>query len=365
MPVASIVIAVLVSLAVSFLAIGQLIKAGHKYKLLDTPGRHKRHKRPVPILGGLALFAAVWIAVLVSSLLFPDFALEPAGSILYIFLGALVIVAVGLADDIRPLSAWIKLAAQICVGLILYLAGLGVVLLSTPFGSVDIGAASVIITVLWVVGLTNAVNLIDGLDGLAPGVSLIAALTMLVIGHLQGVGWALVFVYALIGFLPVFLLYNRYPARIFLGDSGSMQIGYYFAVFSLIVPLKSFTASALYVPLLVLGVPILEALSSVTRRLIKGKSVMKADRRHLFHLLALAGFSRRQVVLVFYALGVVFGLFALAMYFWNRLLVLAFLAVFMVVILVLFFILVADLSHRRRNSGTSTEKAVGHGRRQV
>ncbi|MCK4605967.1 MAG: undecaprenyl/decaprenyl-phosphate alpha-N-acetylglucosaminyl 1-phosphate transferase [candidate division Zixibacteria bacterium] len=365
MPAASIVIAVLVSWAVSLLAIPQLIKIGHRYQLLDMPGRHKRHKRPVPILGGLALFAATWITVLVSSRLFPDFALEPAGSMLYIFLGALVIVAVGLADDLCPLSAWIKLAAQVGVGLILYLAGLRVELLTTPFGSIEIGAASVVITVLWVVGLTNAVNLIDGLDGLAAGVSLIAALTMLVIGHLHGVGWVLVFVYALVGFLSVFLLYNRYPARIFLGDSGSMQIGYYFAVFSLIVPLKSFTASALYVPLLVLGVPILEALSSFMRRLIKGRSVMKADRRHLFHLLALAGFSHRQVVLVFYALGVVFGLFALAMYFWNRILVLAFLVVFMVVILALFFILVSGLSHRRRNGGISTKKAAGHGRRQV
>ena len=149
MPTASVVIAVLISWAVSLLTIGRLIKIGHRYQLLDMPGRHKRHKRPVPILGGLALFAATWITVLVSSRLFPDFALEPAGSILYIFLGALVIVAVGVADDLCPLSAWIKLAAQIGVGLILYLAGLRVELLTTPFGSIEIGAASVVITNLF------------------------------------------------------------------------------------------------------------------------------------------------------------------------------------------------------------------------
>ena len=347
-----------VALIVGALAIPALIRVAHRYGLLDQPGFHKRHKKPVPILGGLALFIAVWISVLATILIFPGCYNEISGPMLFIFLGALVIMLVGLADDLSPLSAWVKLGAQISIGLILYFAGVRVELLTTPYGSIDIGYASVVITVLWVVGLTNAINLIDGLDGLAAGVCLIAAVTMSVIGQFQQVGWVLVFMYALIGFLSLFMFYNRFPARIFLGDSGSMQIGYYFAVFSLIVPLKSFTASALYVPLLALGVPILETASSFIRRMISGKNVMQADRRHLFHYLALAGFTPRQVVMIFYILGVVLSLFALAMLFWNRVLVLVFLAVFMVVIFALFFILVAGLPARRWNGRTRADKNV-------
>ncbi|MEA3297274.1 MAG: MraY family glycosyltransferase [candidate division Zixibacteria bacterium] len=345
-----------VALIVSAIVIPALIRVAHRYRLLDPPGLHKRHKKPIPILGGLALFIAVWLSVLITSLIFPGCYDDNSASMLFIFSGALVIMLVGLADDLSPLSAWVKLAAQISIGLILYFAGLRVELLTTPYGSIDIGGLSVVITVLWVVGLTNAINLIDGLDGLAAGVCLIAAVTMSIIGQLQQAGWVLVFMYSLIGFLSLFLFYNRFPARMFLGDSGSMQIGYYFAVFSLIVPLKSFTASALYVPLLALGVPILETASSFVRRIISGKNVMRADRRHLFHYLALAGFTPRKVVLIFYILGVIFSLFALAMLFWNRVLVLVFLMVFMVVIFASFFILIAGLPARRWNGRPRADK---------
>jgi UDP-GlcNAc:undecaprenyl-phosphate GlcNAc-1-phosphate transferase len=127
-----------------------------------------------------------------------------------------------------------------------------------------------------------------------------------------------------------------------------MQIGYYFAVISLLVPVKSFTAAALYVPLLALGVPLLETVVAFTRRLMAGKNILAADRRHIFHYLALAGFSPRQIVLVFYGLSVVFGLFALAMFYWNRLLVFGLLVLFMVVILGVFFILMTNLARVKK-----------------
>jgi len=348
MPSHTIMVTALCSLVTALVSIPLLIRAGHRYGLLDYPGRHKRHKRPVPYLGGVALFASVWIALLVSRLLHPQWFAGDGSSFFYVFLGAMVIMLVGLADDLAPQSAWLKLAAQIMVGLMLYFSGVRVELLTTPYGSVDIGLGSLVITVLWIVVLTNALNLIDGLDGLAGGVSLIAAVTLLVIGFLMNVGWVVIFVLGMIGFLAPFLVFNRYPARIFLGDSGSMQLGYYFAVFSLLAPLKSFTLSALYLPLVALGVPILETVSSFTRRAFSGRSVMQADRRHLFHFLALAGLSRRGVLLVFYSLGVVFSAFALAMLLWNRLVVLSVLVLFMVVILTAFFILVTTVASRRR-----------------
>ncbi len=347
--------AIIASFSASFLLVPFIIRVGHKYNLLDLPGNHKRHVRPTPILGGVALFGATWLTVGISYAIFPDLYSELSGTIFYIFLGAMMILLVGLSDDLKPLSAWVKLTAQVAAALLLYQGGLKVELVSIPFRSIDIGSFSIVLTVLWVVVLTNAINLIDGLDGLAAGVSLIGAVYLMAIGQLYHVGAVLVFILVLIGFLSLFLYYNYYPAKIFLGDCGSQQIGFYFAVFSLMVPLKSFTATALYVPLLALGVPLMEILSSMVRRLARGKNIMQADRRHLFHYLSLMGFSRPQVVIIFYLLAVIYGLFALAMFYGNRLIVFGFLVLFMVVIFAVFFILLTKFSPRKRQDGRRDE----------
>ncbi len=347
MPVVPLITAIVVSFLLSMLLVPLAIKAGRRFNILDQPGARKRHKRPTPNLGGVALFAAVWLTVGVSYLFAADLFAEISGFLIFILGGALIIFLVGLSDDLSPVTAWVKLAAQVAAGLVLYIGGLQIELLSTPFGSIDIGGFSIVLTVLWVVVLTNAINLIDGLDGLAAGVSLIGAITLVVIGQLYGVGSVLVFLLALIGFLGPFLYYNHHPARIFLGDSGAMQIGYYFAVFSLIFPLKSFTAAALYLPVLALGVPIIEVITSIVRRTVRGKHVMKADRRHLFHYLSLIGLSPRRVVLVFYLLAIIYGIFAIAMFYFDRVVLLTVLAVFMVVIFAVFFILVTKFATRK------------------
>ncbi|MDF1543740.1 MAG: MraY family glycosyltransferase [bacterium] len=352
MSVLQIAISLIVSGGVAALMIPLMIRIGYHYRMLDMPGQHKRHKKPTPILGGPALFFSTWITVGLMVLIFQEDYAELGGAILYILSGALVITLVGLADDFSPLTAWAKLAAQVGAGLLLYLGGLRVEFISTPMGSLEIGSLSVLITVLWVVMLTNAINLIDGLDGLAAGVSLIGGIILIVIGLFYQVGSVLVFLTVLCGFLIVFLRFNWHPAKIFLGDSGSMQIGYYFAVFSLIFPLKSYTISALYLPLLVLGVPILETISSASRRFISGKNIMGADRRHLFHYLSLMGFSPRQILSIFYFMAFVFGLAALAMFFWDRLIVFGYLVFFMVVIFALFFILITNVSPKKRDTAS-------------
>jgi UDP-GlcNAc:undecaprenyl-phosphate GlcNAc-1-phosphate transferase len=341
--------ALVASLLMTLVLMRPAIRLAERFGLVDRPGRHKRHRRPVPDVGGVVLFVALWLSLGICMLLSPAVRAELGPSLLYVFAGAVLIFLVGFADDLKPLSAWSKLAAQTAVGLLLYRGGLMIDPITIPFaGSYEIGSLSLVITVVWVVMLTNAINLIDGLDGLATGVSLIAALTLVIIGTLYSAGPAVLFAYALIGFLVVFLIFNRYPARIFLGDSGSLQIGYYFAVISLLVPIKSYTAAALYLPLLVLGVPLMETAISFSRRLMSGRNVMKADRRHLFHYLALAGFSPRAIVAIFYLLSAVFGAFALAMYFLNRLVVFGLLVLFMVVISALFLIFMARLSRSTR-----------------
>lgn len=340
---------ILTSALLGWLIIPLMIKAGIKFSLLDLPGKHKRHKEPTPILGGAALFLCFWITTFLGYYLFPVYFAGISGHLLYVFSGALIILLVGLADDLYPLSAWVKLVAQIAAGLIIFMGGLSIELVSTPEGSFQLGSFSIFITVAWVVILSNAINLIDGLDGLASGVSLIGALTLLIVSILYNESSVILFISALSGFLIVFLKYNYHPAKIFLGDSGSMQIGFYFAVISLIFPMKSYTISALYIPLLVLGLPILEAGSSFVRRLLSGKNVMSADRRHLFHYMELAGIPRKQVVFIFYFMAMVFGFFALAMFFWDRMIVFGYLVFFMVVIFSLFFILMVNLASRKKN----------------
>ena len=347
MPLYLIISCIAVSLLLSFLIFPKIIKLSHKFEYLDYPGKRKRHKQPIPFTGGMTLFVIFWVTYSICWVVNPSLFNPIAFRTLFIFLGSLIITMVGFSDDLKPLSAWIKLLAQIAAGLILYFGGLEVELLGTPFGEWGIGNFSIVITVIWVVGLTNAINLIDGLDGLAGGVSLIGAVTMLVIGQLYQVGAELVFVLILIGFLPIFLYYNKYPAKIFLGDSGSMQLGFYFAVYSLSVSQKSYTAVALYVPLLVLGVPLMEMLSSFIRRLLSGKGIMTADRRHLFHYLSLMGLSPRMVLTVFYLLSLIYGLFAVSMFFWDRSLVLGFFVIFMVVIFAVFFIFIFKFIPRR------------------
>lgn len=352
-----IIAAVGVSLAITAALMPTALRLAHRFDFLDPPGRHKRHKKPMPLVGGIVLFVALWGSVALVFAVFPDSFEGQGGSLPYLLCGALIVFLVGLSDDLTPLSAWTKLFAQVAAGLVLYLGGLSINPVSVPFiGSFEIGSFSILITVIWVVLLTNAVNLIDGLDGLAAGVSLIAAATMAVIGHLYQAGPVVVFACALAGFLAVFLFYNHYPARTFLGDSGSLQIGFYFAVVSLLVPVKSFTAAALYLPLMALGVPLLETSISISRRLMAGRNVMKADRRHLFHYLALAGLSPRAIVWVFYLLSAVFSLFALAMYFWDRLIVFGILVLFMVVIFALFFIFMTSVNRPGQGPGSRNRK---------
>jgi UDP-GlcNAc:undecaprenyl-phosphate GlcNAc-1-phosphate transferase len=347
MPIDTGLVILALSAALALILIPLAIRLGYRLHLLDRPGEHKRHKRPTPYLGGAVLL----VSMSLSLLLVPRLTgVGPVwdGTMTVVMVGAAVIFLTGFADDIRPLSAWVKLVIELGVGGLLYFGDVGIEILVWPGGEIDIGWLGLPLTMLWVALLTNAINLIDGLDGLAAGVSTIACAVMLIIGTVRPVGSEIALLWVLLGYLVVFWWFNRYPARIFLGDSGALQLGYYFAAFSLMVNFKSFAASALYLPLLALGVPVMETLSSFTRRVASGRNIMRADRRHLFHYLHLVGLSRRQVLAVFYSLSVVFGLFALAMLYYRRLLVLALLIVFMVVILALFLILLSGLRRPRR-----------------
>lgn len=304
-----------------------------RFGILDLPGEHKRHRFPTPNLGGVVIFAGFWAAVGFAYFSFPAVSQELGRFFYFIFAGAVIIFLIGLIDDIGDVSAPIKLVSQIAVGLILYIGGLRITVLFIPvYGPVALGIFSCPITLLWLVGVTNSINLIDGLDGLAAGVSAIAALAILFVGITFHLMTVMVFTAAMIGVCLIFLYFNFYPAKLFMGNGGSLFLGYLFAVISMLFPIKSYTTAAVFVPLLALGVPVIETIVSFVRRTAQGTMFYRADNRHLFHYLSASGLSKTQVVWLFYFLSAVFAISSGAMFLFERRTVFTLLIVFMVVI---------------------------------
>lgn len=296
-----------VSLILSF-CLTPLVKwLAVKIGAVDVPKDKRRmHDHPIPRLGGLAIFIGFVIAVL----LFADVNRQLRG----ILLGGCVIVAVGVVDDSHPLGAGIKFILQIVAALIAVWHGVLIEMIANPlpFGDHywDFGIMSVPITVIWIVAVTNSVNLIDGLDGLADGVSTIAALTMLIIALLMGDMEMAVICAALVGGCIGFIPYNRNPAKIFMGDTGATFLGFVLATVSVTGLFKLYAVISFVVPFIILGFPIFDTVSAFTRRIMKGQNPMKADRSHTHHKLIDMGMNQKQAVATLYMVAIVLGLCA-------------------------------------------------------
>lgn len=300
------------SLVLSFVAVPIVRIIAFKCGAVDVPKDNRRmHKTPIPRMGGLA----ICFGFFVSYLCFAE-TIEPKH--LAILAGSLILVITGIIDDRRPLRALTKLVLQviaaiipICMGLrIDFITNLNVYSENT---TMLLGFLSVPITIIWIVGLTNALNLIDGLDGLAGGIATISSLSLVIVATVfQRPETAIPFIAlagATIGFLP----YNINPAKIFMGDTGALFLGYMLAVFSVDGFFKSFAAINFIIPLIVLGLPLFDTSFAIFRRLLKGQPIMKPDRSHLHHKLVDAGFSQRQAVGI---LCTISGLFSLATIVW-------------------------------------------------
>jgi UDP-GlcNAc:undecaprenyl-phosphate GlcNAc-1-phosphate transferase len=301
MDLAGFVLASGAAFALTPLVIAEARRAG----ALDYPGAQKVHAEPVPTLGGLGLVAAVlgtlWL------LEWTGYGIG-TGPTLALTLAALPVVAVGMWDDLRACSIPTKLAVHFLAGGILYLGGLRVVELTNPFGStLPLGPFAVVVTMLWVATLVNALNLVDGLDGLAPGIGAIAALALCTVGFLQNerdvAVLALVLAGALVGFFP----YNFPRARIFLGDVGSTFIGLVLATVALLENRKATAAMTLLLPLVALGLPVLDTVFAVVRRTARGRNPLRRDMGHLHHRLLRLGLSPQAAVGWLLAASAVFG----------------------------------------------------------
>ena len=307
-------------------------KLAHRYGALDQAhSARKIHGRPVPRLGGIAIVIA-FFAPLVGLLVFESdvgaLFLAEKKLVLGIFIGGVLIAGLGIYDDLRGTGAGKKFTVQFAVAGLMYGLGFRVTEIAHPFGeSIHLGWVSLPFTLFWIVGIINAMNLVDGLDGLAGGVALVAVSTILVVSVHNVQPLMILFCAALAGSIVGFLFYNFNPASIFMGDTGSMFLGFVLATSSIQTGQKSSTAIAVFIPAIILAFPILDTLLAMGRRALHGRPMFHADKEHIHHRLLGLGFSHKQTVWVLYSICVFLGGVALAiLYTQNQALTLALLA---------------------------------------
>lgn len=284
-----------------------------KFNAIDVPEDNRRvHKKPIPRLGGLAILIGFLMGLICYAVIigFTDTMIFN-GQILGLILGIVVIEFAGIWDDIKPIRAWTKLLFQIVAAGIVVGFGVRVEFLSNPFvenGIIDLGIWSIPLTMIWIVGITNAINFIDGLDGLAAGVATISSISLLFIAIYLNQPQTIVLTTAVAGATMGFLPFNFNPAKIFMGETGSAFLGFTLGTISIMGLVKSYTAIAIIVPLIVLGLPIFDTAFAIVRRIIHGKSPMQADRGHLHHRLVDSGLSQKQSVIILYIISAFLGL---------------------------------------------------------
>jgi len=275
--------------------------------IVDQPGIRKVHREPIPYLGGLAILVALLASLAATMLLAQDAAssvtrLSP--QVLAMLGGAAAMFVIGLVDDLTGMRARHKLFAQLAVAGWMYAAGIRID--SIPLGtdwSIELGMLSLPVTLLWIAGVTNAINLIDGLDGLASGIGAIAAGAIAYVAHDAGNLPVAITMLALCGSLLGFLGHNHHPARIFLGDSGSLLIGFLLATSAVATGSKNGASLGILGPFLALGLPILDMCFAMLRRAIERRGIFSADRSHVHHRLMALGYAHARTVHILWAVS--------------------------------------------------------------
>lgn len=313
---------------------------------IDIPKDERRmHKRPIPTSGGLAIFLSFALGVL---------ALVPMNSAYTgLLLGAVMITAAGVLDDVYALNAVHKLLVQSGAALVAAFSGVLIEKIAWFDTFIYFGDWSIPITVLWIVTITNAINLIDGMDGLACGISAISSIALLIVSALTLQDTAVILLTALLagaclGFLP----YNRHPAQIFMGDTGAMFLGYVLAVISIQGFFKVNAMIAFVAPFLVMGVPILDTLFAFIRRILRGQHPFHADRQHFHHRLLAMGLNQKQTVALLYAVSALLGISAILLAEGRR-------GAGLLVMLISFVVGIIDLAVLRPAHAASAEEHTG------
>ena len=318
MPIVPLLIGFAVSLVAALVFVPAVGRAAIRWGWVDAPdGRRKIHRAPIPNVGGIAILGATLLGIAVMTLGAYELPNKWAAALTLpgrrVLLGALLISVVGLVDDLRDLDFRTKFVAQLAVTALAFSANLRIELLDGVLGTGALGmSASFVLTTLWMVGMMNAVNLIDGMDGLAAGVVAIAMFGLAAVHAIGGDVGYLVLVAALTGALVGFLRYNRSPATIFMGDSGSLLLGYVLGAYAMRGSAHADPVLALVIPAVVMGLPVLDIMVSMLRRRLMGRPMFSPDKDHIHHRLA-ARMPQKEAVTTLYWLGAFLALGACAM----------------------------------------------------
>ena len=307
-------LAFFISLGVVLVITPAVIFLAQKTGAVDKPDARKVHTKPIPRIGGIGIYLAFLLSIIFVSVI-SNFDGETLRTITGLLISGSIMFLVGIIDDYENLPAKVKLLGQIIAAAVLTVFfDVRVDFITDPLGDyIYLEWLAVPVTIFWLVGLTNTVNLIDGLDGLAAGVSGLAAITILLVAMEQHFFLITILTAALAGAALGFLFYNTNPARIFMGDSGSLFLGFMLAAISIVGAVKSAATLALTVPILALGIPILDTTFAILRRYLGGQPIFKPDKGHLHHRLLSLGFTQRQAVFLMYIISAMLGLSAIAL----------------------------------------------------
>lgn len=339
----------LIAAALISLTVTPIVRVlAYKIGAVDIPKDNRRmHKKPMPLLGGLSIF----IGFTVSALIFCD--ITP--TLIAAWCGGLIILILGTLDDLYDLNAWVKLAGQLLAAGIVVAAGVRIEQINLFGEYVRFGALSIPITMLWIAGMTNAINLIDGLDGLACGVSAICSVSLFIVALMHAdLGVACltaILLGACIGFLP----FNLNPAKIFMGDTGALFLGYMLSILSILGVFKTTAVISFLIPVIIFGYPLFDTVFAFVRRILKGRSPFSADRGHLHHRIIDMGFNVKQSVSILYCICSILGILAIML---SEQRAIASLVILMVALLIglLNYLLIKNKNTRTQTGLGSTEE---------
>ena len=319
-----IAIAFLLAFITAFVITPYTMRLAKKVGAIDVPNERRINKKPMPRLGGLAVICGFLVSIIYLIITMHlenkvDFFGEENYYIKLIgfFVGIIILGITCFIDDSKNIPALVKLLGQIIAAVVVVICGIKIENINIPFFQDNLLANQIItytLTIGWIVGITNAINLIDGLDGLSSGITLISCLSLLIIFSLNGAPLiAIILITALAGGIVGFLPFNFNPAKTYIGDTGSNFLGFSLAVISILGVAKTYTAIVLIAPLIVLGLPIFDTLFAIVRRIVKGKSIkaiLAPDKGHLHHRLMAKGYTQKQSVLILYGISATLGMFA-------------------------------------------------------
>lgn len=276
---------------------------------VDNPGTRKIHRNPIPRMGGIAICIGFFTSLLGIEYLHPGYFSKLPTEWQGIIYGGIFIFIVGLVDDLVNLRPKVKLLGQIMAASIAFYFGVKLSFITNPFGGMLLFPIwlSYLLTIFWLVAITNTINLIDGLDGLAGGVSIISGITLFMIAVERGQSLSALVAIALVGGTIGFLRYNFNPAQIFMGDCGSLFLGFMLGALSLTGVMKVAATVAVFLPILILGIPIFDTAFAIVRRLLNRKPIFQADNGHLHHRLLRIGLSQRRAVMLIYGFSGLLG----------------------------------------------------------